>query len=175
MLSQTQSSSGAPVTPQMDIICKVNGSLKRKKQIIFSYSKNLTDKDVTKLEIPIADNDRIKGGGSIKVSGSIAENPDTYILKIIRICNDYSLKQDFEKSLIDDGPISVALKNIKTKTVVGEKPFQRLTDAYGVYARFDLKDEGDYEILIGNSAISQAKKALQATPTVPNNQYWMLP
>ncbi len=134
----SQSQTPASPTPQQLAIIKLNNQLRTNRKSTFQFSKSASNNEVTSLTL-----------NTLTVTGTVIPNSDgTYSYKFKTKETNDAIKQDFEKNLKD---VYIALKH-KTQGVISRGQFVILTDAYGVHCTLDLKDEGEYEILIGSRA-----------------------
>ncbi len=134
----SQSQTPASPTPQQLAIIKLNNQLRTNRKSTFQFSKSAPNNEVTSLTL-----------GTLTVTGTVIPNSNgTYSYKFKTKETNDATKQDFEKNLKD---VYIALKH-KTQGIISRGQFTVLTDAYGVHCTLDLKDEGEYEILIGSRA-----------------------
>ena len=134
----SQSQTPASPTPQQLAIIKLNNQLRTNRKSTFQFSKSASNNEVTSLTL-----------NTLTVTGTVIPNSDgTYSYKFKTKETNDAIKQDSEKNLKD---VYIALKH-KTQGVISRGQFVILTDAYGVHCTLDLKDEGEYEILIGSRA-----------------------
>ena len=139
----TQTGSPIQITEQTKAIVRVNGLLRKGGIETFKFSKgvtgSVTELKYTKPNIPT----------TVRISGTVSAGFGSYIYNFI-IADKAPTNVKFENDLCG---VYIALKHVKTNKIISRTQFDRLSAPdYGGKATLPLKDEGEYEILIGSTA-----------------------
>ena len=140
-----QTGNPGQITDKLKACLKVVNLLRRGNISTFNYLKGLSGQ-VTELK-----HDKPNIPSTIGITGVISTNPVGEPIYNFEIEDkNVSTNTKFENDLSGG---YIALKHKQTETIIARAQFERLTSPrYGGRATLKLKDEGEYEILVGPRA-----------------------